>query len=100
VRGAEELALKESNRLETTRDALFACGAHLDATADGWRVRGVPARLRGGTVQPHGDHRIAMLGAVAGLWSENGVRVVDPGSIEVSFPGFRDLVEALLEVPA
>ena len=99
VRGAEELALKESNRLETTRDALFSCGAHLDATADGWRIRGVPARLRGGTVQPHGDHRIAMLGAVAGLWSENGVRVLDPGSIEVSFPGFRDLVGALLEGP-
>jgi 3-phosphoshikimate 1-carboxyvinyltransferase len=99
VRGAEELVLKESNRLETTRDALFACGAHIEATADGWRVRGVPARLRGGTVHSHGDHRIAMLGAVAGLWSEHGVRVLEPGSIDVSFPGFRHLVAALLEVP-
>jgi 3-phosphoshikimate 1-carboxyvinyltransferase len=91
--------VKESNRLETTRDALFACGAHVEATGDGWRVRGVPARLRGGTVHSHGDHRIAMLGAVAGLFSENGVRVLEPRAIEVSFPGFRDLVEALLEVP-
>jgi 3-phosphoshikimate 1-carboxyvinyltransferase len=99
VRGAEELKVKESNRLETTADALFACGAHLEATDDGWRIRGVPARLRGGTVNPHGDHRIAMLGAVAGLYSENGVRVTDPGAIDVSFPEFRDLVAALREVP-
>jgi 3-phosphoshikimate 1-carboxyvinyltransferase len=55
--------------------------------------------LRGGTVNPRGDHRIAMLGAIAGLWSEGGVRVSDPGVIDVSFPEFRDLVTALREVP-
>ena len=94
VRGAQELAVKESNRLESVRDALRACGGHVDATADGWRIRGVPARLRGGTVDSRGDHRIAMLGAVAGLYSESGVRVEDAGAIEVSFPGFRELLTA------
>jgi 3-phosphoshikimate 1-carboxyvinyltransferase len=99
VRGAEELRVKESDRIETTREALFNCGAHVEATKDGWRIRGVPARVRGGTVHSRGDHRIAMLGAVAGLYSENGVRVVDAGAIDVSFPEFRHLLEALREAP-
>ena len=99
VRGAEELRVKESDRIETTREALFNCGAHVEATKDGWRIRGVPARVRGGTVHSRGDHRIAMLGAVAGLYSESGVRVIDAGAIDVSFPEFRGLLEALREAP-
>ena len=85
-------ALKESDRIETTREALFACGAHVEATDDGWRIRGVPARIRGGTVQPHGDHRIAMLGGDRrALLGERRARASTPGAIDVSFPGFRDL---------
>ena len=70
-------------------------GARIEATDDGWKIRGVPARLRGGVVEPHGDHRIAMMGAIAGLYSEEGVRVRDPECIDVSFPGFRDILRAL-----
>jgi 3-phosphoshikimate 1-carboxyvinyltransferase len=95
VRGAEDLRKKESDRIATVAEALTASGGHVTATDDGWEIRGVPARLRGGTVDPHGDHRIAMMGAIAGLYSEQGVRVRDPACIDVSFPGFREILRAL-----
>ena len=66
VRGASELRLKESDRIEGVVEGLRRIGGHIRATRDGFRVRGVPARLRGGTFDSHGDHRLAMLGAVAG----------------------------------
>ncbi len=95
VTGAEDLRKKESDRIATVEEALNAVGAHVESFADGWRIRGVPARIRGGVVEPHGDHRIAMMAAVAGLYSEQGVRVKDPECIDVSFPGFRDILRAL-----
>ncbi|MGI9116566.1 MAG: 3-phosphoshikimate 1-carboxyvinyltransferase [Gaiellales bacterium] len=98
VRGAEELKVKESNRLESVCAALRAVGGRIELEDDGWFIRGVPARLRGGTVDPQGDHRIAMLGAIAGLYSEAGVTITDPGAIDVSFPGFRALIEAATAV--
>jgi 3-phosphoshikimate 1-carboxyvinyltransferase len=98
VRGAEDLKAKESDRIAAVQEALTACGARIDATPDGWRIRGVPARLRGGTVDPHGDHRIAMMGAIAGLHSEQGVRITDPACIAVSFPGFREILGAAVAV--
>ena len=73
VRGAGELRLKESDRIETVRSSLRALGAHIKSTDDGFRVTGVPARPRGGRWSSGGDHRIAMLGAVAGLVSRDGV---------------------------
>ncbi|MEI6688981.1 MAG: 3-phosphoshikimate 1-carboxyvinyltransferase [Thermoleophilia bacterium] len=95
VREAEELKVKESNRLESVYEALHGIGGHIELEEDGWFIRGVPARLRGGTVNPRGDHRIAMLGAIAGLYSEGGVTITDPEAIDVSFPGFRALIEAV-----
>jgi 3-phosphoshikimate 1-carboxyvinyltransferase len=58
------------------------------ATEDGFVVRGVPTRPRGGAVDAAGDHRIAILGAVAGLVSREGVTLRDPEAVSVSFPGF------------
>jgi 3-phosphoshikimate 1-carboxyvinyltransferase len=95
VRGAGELRAKESDRIEATVDALRALGGHAQATEDGLVVRGVPARLRGGRVDARGDHRIAMLAAVAGLASREGVEIVGPECASVSFPGFFDLLERL-----
>jgi 3-phosphoshikimate 1-carboxyvinyltransferase len=95
VRGAAELRAKETDRIETTTDALRALGGHIRATEDGFRIRGVPTRLRGGSVDSRGDHRIAMLGAVAGLVSREGVEIEDAKAVSVSFPGFFDLLESL-----
>ncbi len=93
--GAEELRAKETDRIEAVVDGLRRLGAHIRATPDGFKVRGVPARLRGGTMDSHGDHRIAMLAAVAGLASKEGVEIEDAESVVVSFPGFYDLLESI-----
>jgi len=95
VRGAEELRLKESDRIEGLVEGLRRIGGHLRATRDGFRVRGVPTRLRGGIVESGGDHRLAMLGAVAGVSSQEGVELRGPEAVEVSFPGFFEVLRQL-----
>jgi 3-phosphoshikimate 1-carboxyvinyltransferase len=92
VRGAEELRHKESDRIEALVDALRALGVRARAHADGFEVTGVPTRPRGGKVDARGDHRIAMLGAIAGVASREGVDVRGYESVSVSFPGFHDLL--------
>jgi 3-phosphoshikimate 1-carboxyvinyltransferase len=88
VRGAAELRAKETDRIETTTAALRTLGAHIRETPDGFRIRGVPTRLRGGRIDSHGDHRIAMLGGVAGLLSKEGVEIENAEAAAVSFPDF------------
>jgi 3-phosphoshikimate 1-carboxyvinyltransferase len=95
LRGAAELRAKESDRIEATVDALRALGARAKATDDGFVVTGVPTRLRGGRVASRGDHRIAMLGAIAGLASAEGVRIEAASAVSVSFPGFFEMLETL-----
>ncbi|HZR93917.1 MAG TPA: 3-phosphoshikimate 1-carboxyvinyltransferase [Gaiellaceae bacterium] len=97
VRGAGELRAKETDRIATVTDALRALGAHVTATRDGFTVRGVPARPRGGRVESAGDHRIAMLGAIAGVVSREGVEIADAEAVAVSFPGFFDLLDSLAQ---
>ena len=93
--GAEELHAKETDRIEATVDALRALGVRARAREDGLTVTGVPARIRGGRMSSRGDHRLAMLGAVAGLTSREGVRVEDAHAVAVSFPGFFAVVDLL-----
>jgi 3-phosphoshikimate 1-carboxyvinyltransferase len=95
VSGASELRAKETDRIEAVVDGLRSLGAHIRASDDGFVVRGVPARLRGGSIDARGDHRIAMLGAVAGLVSREGVEVRGSDSVAVSFPGFYGLLDSL-----
>jgi 3-phosphoshikimate 1-carboxyvinyltransferase len=95
LRGAAELRAKETDRIEAVVDGLRRLGAHIRATPDGFRVRGVPSRLRGGTLDARGDHRIAILGAIAGLVSREGVTVEGAEAAAVSFPGFYDLLDSL-----
>jgi 3-phosphoshikimate 1-carboxyvinyltransferase len=64
---------------------------------DGFRVRGVPTRPRGGVVNSQGDHRIAMLGAVAGLLSSKGVDLEGAEAVAVSFPGFFELLDSVTQ---
>ena len=96
VHGAAELRVKESDRIEAVTDGLRASGAHIRSREDGWTVTGVPTRFRGGRVEARGDHRIAMLGAVAGLASVEGVEVEGAETVAVSFPGFYDLMDSLV----
>jgi 3-phosphoshikimate 1-carboxyvinyltransferase len=96
VRGAEELRLKESDRITGVVDGLRGLGADIEATPDGFVVRGAGSPLRGGTIDANGDHRMAMLGAVAGLASTEGVEVVGMDAAAVSYPGFEQDVESLL----
>ena len=89
VRGAAELRVKESDRIATVVDGLRGLGADIEALPDGFVVRGT-GRLRGGRIESHGDHRLALLGAVAGLASEEGVEVVGMDAATVSYPGFAE----------
>ncbi len=91
VRGARELRLKESDRIATVCQALRALGVRADEHEDGFSVHGAGG-IVGGEVDSHGDHRLAMLGAVAGLASREGVSVRGFEAVAVSYPGFgRDL---------
>jgi 3-phosphoshikimate 1-carboxyvinyltransferase len=96
VRGAAELRVKESDRIDAVTDGLRSAGAHIRSRRDGWTITGVPARLRGGRVDARGDHRIAMLGAVAGLASREGVDLLDAESVAISFPGFFELLDSVV----
>jgi 3-phosphoshikimate 1-carboxyvinyltransferase len=95
VRGAQELRVKESDRIATVVDGLRGLGADIEATEDGFAVRGTGG-LRGGTIASHGDHRLAMLGAVAGLASREGVDVVGMDAAAVSYPTFEADLARLL----
>jgi 3-phosphoshikimate 1-carboxyvinyltransferase len=91
VTGAEELRHKESDRIAAVVEALNALGAEVEALEDGFVVRGTGG-LRGGRMESRGDHRLAMLGALAGVASREGAELDGMDAAAVSYPGFeRDL---------
>jgi len=93
VHGAQELRVKESDRIAGVVEGLRGLGADVEATHDGFAVRG-SGGLRGGTIDARGDHRMAMMGAVAGLASREGVEVIGMDAAAVSYPHFvEDLAE-------
>jgi 3-phosphoshikimate 1-carboxyvinyltransferase len=87
VRGAQELRVKESDRIAGAVDGLRGLGAEIEATDDGFAVQGTGG-LRGGRFDARGDHRLAMMGAVAGLASSEGVEVLGMEAAAVSYPQF------------
>jgi 3-phosphoshikimate 1-carboxyvinyltransferase len=95
VEGAQELRAKESNRIETVTTSLKTLGIRISARDDGFGVRGVATRPKGGGMDSGGDHRLAMLGAIAGLVSREGVEIGDAEAVAISFPGFYDLLESV-----
>jgi 3-phosphoshikimate 1-carboxyvinyltransferase len=98
VTGAAELRVKESDRLETVKDAVRPLGIRIETSHDGFRVRGVPSRPKGGgVVEAAGDHRIAMLGAVAGLVSREGVELRGAETVAISFPDFFAMLDGVSE---
>ena len=96
VRDAGELRHKETDRIAGVVEGLRGLGADIEETEDGFVVRGDGTPLEGGTLDAHGDHRLAMLGAVAGLASIGGVEVVGMESAAVSYPAFEQDLRALL----
>jgi 3-phosphoshikimate 1-carboxyvinyltransferase len=95
VRDAAELRVKETDRIASVVDGLAGLGAEIEATEDGFVVNGT-GRLRGGVFDSRGDHRMAMLGAIAGLASEEGVEVLNMTAASVSYPSFESDLRSLL----
>ncbi|HEV7733611.1 MAG TPA: 3-phosphoshikimate 1-carboxyvinyltransferase, partial [Candidatus Binatia bacterium] len=94
ISGAGELRVKESDRLAAL-EQLRPLGVSMEVFADGLVVAGdVDRRLGAGRIDAHGDHRIAMAFAVAGLRSA-GLTIADPACVDVSFPGFFERLAAL-----
>jgi 3-phosphoshikimate 1-carboxyvinyltransferase len=89
LQGAEELRVKESDRIQVMADGLAAIGARAEATPDGMIIDG--AAYSGGTVESHGDHRIAMAFAVAALAARAPITVNGCANVATSFPGFVGL---------
>lgn len=91
--GAEELRVKESDRIQVMADGLAALGVHCEVLPDGIRIAG-RATLGQGVIDSHGDHRVAMAFAMAALRAEGGVTVHDCDNVATSFPGFAELASA------
>ena len=89
VTGAEELRVKESDRIQVMADGLQALGVNAQATADGMIIHG--GEIASGTVHSHDDHRIAMAFAMAGLRANGEVHIEDCDNVNTSFPGFAEL---------
>lgn len=89
LHGAEELRVKESDRIQVMADGLTALGIDNQVYDDGIRIQG--GQLRGGEIQSHGDHRIAMSFAMAALRADGPIKIHDTANVATSFPGFAEL---------
>jgi 3-phosphoshikimate 1-carboxyvinyltransferase len=94
IRGAQELRVKESDRLHALATSLLALGAHVTELPDGLVIEG-GSPLEGGRVQSFDDHRIAMALTVAGLAGTGEMVLEGIASVAISFPGFYSLVREL-----
>ncbi|HZF25288.1 MAG TPA: 3-phosphoshikimate 1-carboxyvinyltransferase [Steroidobacteraceae bacterium] len=92
VTGAEELRVKESDRIATMAEGLQTLGVRTAVHADGMRVFG--GRMGGGRIDSHGDHRIAMAFAIASVRAEQPIEIADVGNVATSFPGFVDVARS------
>jgi len=89
--GAEELRVKESDRIQVMADGLTELGIATQVKQDGIVVEG--GRIGGGSVESHGDHRIAMAFSIASLRAEGVIRINDCANVNTSFPGFTELAQ-------
>jgi len=87
ITGAAELRVKESDRINAVVQNLCAVGAHAEELPDGLRISG-PRRELSGTVDPRGDHRVAMAFGVLSAASGNGIKILNPECVSVSYPAF------------
>ncbi len=94
VSGAEELRVKESDRLEAIAQNLRTMGAEINLTHDGFSIEG-PLNLRGASIQTHDDHRIAMAFAIAGLVASGQTNIDNPSCVQISYPAFFETLARL-----
>ena len=89
---AEELRVKESDRIQVMADGLITLGVQAEPTPDGMKILG--GKIKGGAVHSHGDHRIAMAFAVASLVADGAITIHDCDNVNTSFPGFAELANS------
>lgn len=95
IRGAEELRVKESDRIASMASELRKMGVTIEEYPDGISIQG-PADLRGATVDSYGDHRIAMALAIAALSAEGTTTIRGCSAVNISFPGFFDAIRSIV----
>lgn len=95
IKDAQELKVKETNRIDTVVNELKKLGANIEATDDGMIIEGQTS-LSGGTVESYGDHRIGMMLSIASLISDGDIELHQPDAIAVSYPSFFDHIDHLL----
>lgn len=100
IRDAQELKVKETNRIDATAEELTKMGANIEPTEDGLIIHG-PTSLHGATVDSHGDHRIGMMLQIAALLTAEPVELLNPEAVNISYPEFfTDLAKLVQEDPA
>lgn len=100
IRDAQELKVKETNRIDATAEELTKMGANIEPTEDGLIIHG-PTPLHGATVDSHGDHRIGMMLQIAALLTAEPVELLNPEAVNISYPEFfTDLVKLVQEDPS
>jgi len=96
IKDAEELKVKETNRIDAVVNELKKLGANIEATDDGMVIEG-PTPLHGGSLKTYGDHRIGMMGAIAALVADGEVELDDADCIAVSYPTFFEHVNSIIK---
>lgn len=96
VRGAEELRVKESDRLQAVATNLRAMGCEIEIFHDGFRIEG-PQKLTGAVIETFNDHRIAMAFTIAGLVAEKETHILDAECVAVSYPDFYETLNELIK---
>lgn len=100
IRDAQELKVKETNRIDATAEELTKMGANIEPTEDGLIIHG-PTTLHGATVDSHGDHRIGMMLQIAALLTAEPVELLNPEAVNISYPEFfTDLAKLVQEDPS
>lgn len=100
IRNAQELKVKETNRIDATAEELTKMGANIEPTEDGLIIHG-PTSLHGATVDSHGDHRIGMMLQIAALLTAEPVELLNPEAVNISYPEFfTDLAKLVQEDPS
>lgn len=96
IKDAEELRVKETDRIAAVTNELTKLGANIEATPDGMIIHG-PTQLKGGTMDSYGDHRLGMMAGIASLISNEPITIQNPACIDISYPSFFEDLESVAQ---